>query len=138
MERISDFHMKLAVHLGGKFAKLIGPRLDEIGMAVSGQQRQASFSVTAEFKPVGKADNPDNDLYRISLKPRLRTPDEAIQIDLQMVDGQLSLYERDTATAAVENELAGDANAKGNGSDDTPPAPGDGDHFHSPDPPEPQ
>jgi len=106
MQGTSDFHKRLAVHLGGTFARLIENRLQEIGVAVSGEQRQASFSVTAEFKPVGKSANPDGDLYKISMKPRLRTPDEAIEINLQMVDGQLSLYDKDAHTEAVSDELA--------------------------------
>jgi hypothetical protein len=105
----SEYHHRLAVHLGGKFARLIEGRLEEIGTAVAGEQRQASFSVTAEFKPRRNSDNPDGDLYRLSMKPRLRTPDEAIVIDLKMVDGQLSLYEKDERTDAVKSEHAEDA-----------------------------
>ncbi|MEE9471216.1 MAG: hypothetical protein V3W32_05800 [Gemmatimonadota bacterium] len=118
------FHQKLAIHLGGHFARLIGPRLAEIVAAVEGQQRQASFSVTAEIKPIGKAANPDGDLYKISLKPRLRTPDEAVEINLQMVDGQLSLYVKDETTEAVRK--AASPGASGNGAGDPDPAePGD-------------
>jgi hypothetical protein len=117
----AEFHQKLAIHLGGQFAKLIGPRLSEIVAAVEGQERQASFSVTAEFKPIGKAKNPEGDLYKIMLKPRLRTPDEAIEINLQMVDGQLSLYERDPATEAVRADLSS-PDPSGNGSEEPEPA----------------
>jgi len=89
----TDFQRALVLHLGGQVAKILGPRLPEIIAAVEGEQRQASFSITMEFKPEGKADNPDGDRFKVILKPRLRTPDTAIKIDLQMVEGQLSLYE---------------------------------------------
>ncbi len=71
-------------------------------------------SVTAEFRPIAKAANPDGDLFKIVLKPRLRTPDEPVEINLQLVDGQLSLYEQDAHTEAVRDEVD-NPDPKGNG-----------------------
>ncbi len=114
MKALSEHHKRLALHLGGQFAKLIGRRLAEITTAVEGEQRTASFTVTADFKPNKTAE----DAYTISLKPRFRTPDMAIEIDLRMVDGQLSLYDRDDVTEAVRDEVANSGNGADRPADD--------------------
>jgi len=112
----TDFQKKLVLFLGGQVAKILRPRLAEIIAAVEGEQRQASFSITMEFKPEGKANNPDGDRYKVVLKPRLRTPDPAIEIDLKVVDGQLSLYEAPDPLPIIEDEPdgAGDDAPQGN------------------------
>jgi hypothetical protein len=78
---------KLAISIGTEVARLLHAELDEISTAVAHDLGQVSFSVTCVFY----RDKEDNLLAKI--EPRKRIPMPSIELKLNSVGGQLTLFE---------------------------------------------
>ena len=114
MAKQKDFHAELALHMASRYAKMLMPRLAEIVASVIDQERDASLTVTAQFSPSKTKGGPE---YKVTMKPRVRTPEEAVEINLLEVNGQLALYDQNPELAALRGaaEEGGDPGANGGG-----------------------
>jgi hypothetical protein len=101
MAKEKNFHEELALHMATKYAKMLMPRLLEIVASVCSQGRDASYTVTAQFTPKKGKHKDATSPYTVLMKPRVRTPEDVVVIDLLEVDGQLALYESNEELAKI-------------------------------------
>ena len=114
---MKDLHGELAIYAASKFAKMLAPRLAELEASVVEQRRDASFTVTCQFQPRKGRGEADGAPYRLVMKPRVRTPEESVEIDLLEVAGQLGLYDGNEELLAIQKTLkeSGTENPNGSG-----------------------